>query len=48
VAYFPAPRSAQKLNFSNGKRRKVIVKQKAFLGFARSEGFQTLFVISSA
>ena len=39
--------SAQKRNFSNRKRRKVVVKHEAFLGFA-FEDFEALHVVAGA
>src|SRR6266487_7049773 len=47
MADFPASSPAQKCHFSNGKRRKVIVKHEALLGLA-FESFQALHVIAGS
>ena len=44
---FPSSGAAQKLNFANGKRRKIIVQHEAFFGLA-FERFQSLHVIRRA
>ena len=47
VPDFATPSSAQKCNFTNRKRRKVVVQHEAFFGFA-FEGFQALHVVAGA
>ena len=47
MADFAAACAAQKCNFSNRKRRKVIVQHEAFLGFA-FEDFEALHVVAGA
>ena len=44
---FAASRAAQECNFSNRKRREVVVQHEAFLGFA-FEDFEPLHVVAGA
>ena len=47
MSNFPSTRSPQKCNFSNRKRRKVVVQHEAFFGFA-FEDFEALHVVAGA